>query len=144
MQRGQWGIFKNSRAKSGKQGGAGSLATFCRHLVGPQLASAAAGAVLAGLLVWLVLAAPLEARTKGWQLPVLLCDQTARLLREKAKAGEDRAASLASCLVQLGPVRLAGMQRPETVFALLDQPLAAGEQAALARSVALYEAGEGR
>ena len=90
------------------------------------------------------LAARLEARTKGWQLPVLLCDQTARLLREKAEAGEDRAASLASCLVQLGPVRLAGMQRPETVFALLDQPPGPAEQAALARSVALYEAGEGR
>ncbi len=90
------------------------------------------------------LAARLEARTKGWQLPVWLCDQTARLLQEKAEAGEDRAASLASCLVQLGPVRLAGMQRPETVFALLDQPPGPAEQAALARSVARCEAGESR
>ena len=55
MQRGQRGIFKN-----GKQGWAGSLSVFCRHLAGPQLASAAAGAALAVLLVWLVLAAPLE------------------------------------------------------------------------------------
>ena len=85
------------------------------------------------------LAARLEARTKGWQLPVLLCDQTARLLQNSEQADP----ALASCLIRLGPVRLAGMQRAETVFALLDQPLAAKGQAALLRSLLLDQAGEG-
>jgi adenylate cyclase len=78
------------------------------------------------------LAARLEAKTKGWQLPVLLCDQTARMLQDSQQ--QDR--GLASCLVRLGPVRLAGMQRDETVFALLEHPLAADQQAALARTLA--------
>ena len=78
------------------------------------------------------LAAPLEAKTKGWQLPVLLCDQTARMLQDSQQP--DR--GLASCLVRLGPVRLARMQRDETVLALLEHPLAADQQAALARTLA--------
>lgn len=50
--------------------------------------------------------------------------------------GQQPDRGLASCLVRLGPVRLAGMQRDETVFALLEHPLAADQQAALARTLA--------